>query len=268
MAELPVVTDGWREVSVADHRWVDGRAVIAHEDERTRSELCGALAALWPGLDIRAVEGDGALVLSTCESERPDVLVVGAQLRAMTGVELAHMVSERCLVVLVSSGKDEAADAFEAGAVDYLVHPVAMARMARTVLRLKTRLERDKTPTAHPGSVGHAGPAAARLRWLPTHKEDAILLVDVADICYCQSENKHTAVITADARSAIRTPLKRLVARLDPAHFWQIHRGTVVNVKAIQKVVRDAAGHLEVRLKARHEVLKVSEAFASHFKHL
>ena len=75
-------------------------------------------------------------------------------------------------------------------------------------------------------------------------------------------------VVTADSESLIATPLHELASRLDPGSFWQVHRGTIVNVHAVQSVRRSLAGHLELKLKQRPEMLRVSSAYAHRFKHM
>lgn len=110
--------------------------------------------------------------------------------------------------------------------------------------------------------------AAAPLRWIPVLHGRDVRLVAVEDVCYCRSDSKYTALVTAEGESLIRMPLRELAARLDPARFWRIHRGTLVNAAAIASVSREAGGQLEVRLKSRGEVLKVSEAYQHRFKHL
>ena len=72
--------------------------------------------------------------------------------------------------------------------------------------------------------------------------------------------------MTPIQESVIRRPIKELVEELDPAMFWQIHRGTVVNVNASAGVMRDIGGHLRVRLKQREETLPVSDPYVYHLK--
>lgn len=111
-------------------------------------------------------------------------------------------------------------------------------------------------------------PELAPLRWITALQGRELRLIAVEEVCYCRSDHKYTAVVTADGEALIRMPLRELATRLDPATFWQIHRGTVVNAHAIRSVRRDDGGAFEVRLKARDECLKVSEAYAHRFKHL
>ena len=99
------------------------------------------------------------------------------------------------------------------------------------------------------------------------HGEE-LRLITVEEICYFQADNKYTIVVTAHQQSVIRRPIKELVDELDPQVFWQIHRGTLVNVNAISGVTRDMGGHLRVKLKERKETLPVSEPYMHLFKQM
>ena len=93
-------------------------------------------------------------------------------------------------------------------------------------------------------------------------------LITVEDICYFRADNKYVCIVTADGEALVSTPIKDLLARLDPAVFWQVHRSTVVNVNAVRSVVRGVAGRLQLQLKARPEKLEVSASYAHLFRQL
>ena len=93
-------------------------------------------------------------------------------------------------------------------------------------------------------------------------------LITVEEILYVKSDTKYTLVATGDGESLIRKSIKELIDELDPEVFWQIHRSTVVNVNAIESVVRDFSGHVQVRLKNRKDTLTVSEQHTHLFKQM
>ena len=93
-------------------------------------------------------------------------------------------------------------------------------------------------------------------------------LLTVDDICYFQADTGYTRMVTADDEWLIRRSLKELQDELDPAVFWPIHRGTIVNANAIEGVVRDFRGRISVTLKARRERLAVSDAHAHLFRQM
>ena len=111
-------------------------------------------------------------------------------------------------------------------------------------------------------------PAAEPLRWISVLHGREIRLITVEDICYFRADNKYVAVVTVDGESLISTPLKDLLAKLDPAVFWQVHRGTVVNLSAVRSLSRDIDGSLSLHLKQRPETLKVGSSYAGRFRQL
>jgi DNA-binding LytR/AlgR family response regulator len=111
-----------------------------------------------------------------------------------------------------------------------------------------------------------AQPAAARyLQWINASRGAAVRLITVEEVLYFKSDQKYTLVVTADAKSMIRKTIRALASELDPAMFWQVHRSTLVNVHAIDSVIRDDRGNLALRLKHRSEALPVSEAYTHLF---
>ena len=106
------------------------------------------------------------------------------------------------------------------------------------------------------------------LTWLTASagRETRLILVD--DVVYFQADQKYTTVVTADGEALLRTSLRELLPRLDPNTFKQIHRSTIVNLKAIAGIVRDDSGRGTVRLRQRSETLTVSQPFMALFKHM
>jgi DNA-binding LytR/AlgR family response regulator len=149
--------------------------------------------------------------------------------------------------------------------------PLEPARLARAVQRLKQRL--DQQPANLSGLVDRIRAQAAAvgegpLRWITVQIGRELRLITVEDICYLRADNKYVCIVTAEGEALVSTPLKELVARLDPALFWQVHRGTVVNVNAVRSVHRAVSGKLSLQLKQRTEALEVSATYAHLFKQL
>ena len=106
------------------------------------------------------------------------------------------------------------------------------------------------------------------LRWITAWLGNDVRLITVEEVAYFRADNKYTLVATPDTETLISKSIKDLVDELDPSLFWQIHRGTLVNVGAIAGVHRDFKGRLRVRLKNRTETLAVSEPYTYRFKHM
>jgi DNA-binding LytR/AlgR family response regulator len=221
----------------------------------------------------------------------------------LTGVEAAKEIAQLDLgddallpeMVFITAYDQYAMDAFEQGVVDYVLKPAEAERLKLTADRLKTRLMQrvndvngqvmgdasaeTKVPTADHALASHSvqqllhllaaqvsGHPTQYLSWLQASVGQTIQMVAVEDVLYCVSDEKYTRVQTAQQEFLIRKPIKELVDELDPAKFWQIHRSTLVNVKAIAGVVRDERGRQAVTVKGRSEKLQVSRSASQLFR--
>ena len=244
------------------------KVVIAEDEAVLRRELRDTLAKLWPELHICAEAEDGIEALRALNEHAPDILFLDIQMPGMSGLDVAKQASGRCHIAFVTAYDKYAVAAFEQGAVDYVMKPFSPARLATTVARLKQKVA--GTPANLDGLLralaDAAGSAKEYLRWITASQGDELRLITVEEISYFQADNKYTLVVTAQQNSLIRRPIKELADELDPQVFWQIHRGTLVNVNAIAGVTRDMGGHLRVKLKERKETLQVSEPYVHLFK--
>lgn len=244
------------------------KGLIAEDERVLRAELQRNLAVLWPELELCAQVGDGVAAIRALDEHRPDILFLDIQMPGMTGLEVAQQVNGRCHVVFVTAYDEYAVTAFEQGAVDYVMKPISPARLAKTVARLKEKV--GSAPSTLDGIVkvlaARVAPGREFLRWITaTHGSD-LDLITVEEVLYFHADHKYTQVVTADVETPIRLSIKELLVRLDPATFWQIHRGSIVNANAIAGVTRDVHGHFTVKLKRRAETLAVSESYVHLFK--
>lgn len=241
-------------------------AVIAEDEPMLGTGLRDALAALWPRLRICALVEDGIQALRALEKHKPDILFLDIQMPGLSGIEVAQQANGRCHVVFVTAFDDYAIQAFEQGAVDYVLKPLSVSRLATVVTRLKQRI--GSTPARLNGLVDrlaepHEG---EHLRWITASQGREVRLITIAEVCYFRSDNKYTSVVTPDGEALIRMTLRELIDQLDPAVFWQVHRSTVVNANAIAGLLRGVDGRLSVKLKQRSETLLVSETHAARFR--
>ena len=245
-------------------------AIVAEDEQILRTQLEGKLARLWPELEIIASVGDGAAALEALEDRTPDFMFLDIQIPEMTGVEVARHVAGRAHVVFVTAYDQYAIQAFETGAVDYILKPATDERLAVTVERLKAKLA---TPPADLNAVlariaAQVAPQSERLQWIKATLGQNLRLIPVADVLFFQSDEKYTRVVLADGEALIKTPIRELLDGLDPELFWQIHRSTLVNVNAIAGVTRDFRGQAHVKIKGKDETLVVSRIYSHLFKQM
>ena len=259
------------------------RALIAEDEPVLAQALSQALARLWPALQLVASVTNGVAAVEQALALRPDVLFLDIRMPGRSGLEAAELLAEDWpagqpfpLVVFVTAYDDYALQAFDQSAADYVLKPVSDARLAKTVARLQARL-------AQPAARGDAleqvlnqlralAPAPAgsapRLTVIRAAVGNQVRLIRVDDVIYFEATDKYVNVVTADSESLIRMSLRELQDQLDPARFWQIHRGTVVAIDHVSAAVRDDSGRLRLTLRGRSETLPVSRVYAHLFRQM
>jgi len=252
--------------------------VVAEDEQLFREALLALLREEWPDLSVLAACEDGGAALEAIGEHKPDVAFLDIRMPGLTGLEVAAAtaeVSPATQIVFVTAYDQYAIQAFERGAVDYLLKPIARERLVGTIARIKGRVgqvgEHGATLAALLKELGAALPsksAEAPLVWLTASSGKETRLIMVDDVAYFQSDHKYTTVMTEQGESLLRTPLHELMAKLDPNHFKQIHRSTIVNMRMVAAVVRDDSGRGKMRLKNRPETLPVSLSFMPLFKNM
>lgn len=254
-------------------------AVVAEDEALLRDALLEQLRGAWPELQIVAECEDGASALEAIDAHRPDVAFLDIRMPGLTGLEVAAAATQASpgtQVVFVTAYDQYAIDAFDRGAIDYLLKPVEAERLAATVQRLQSRAAANAVDAAALGDLlarlGASLPreAAARppLTWLTASAGRETRLILAEDVAYFRADNKYTTVVTAEGEALLRMPIRELLEVLDTDTFKQIHRSTIVNLKAIASIVRDDAGRGIVKLKNRAETLAVSQPFMHLFRHM
>jgi DNA-binding LytR/AlgR family response regulator len=247
------------------------RALIADDEPHLAQNLRGRLQALWPALEILPLAANGLEALRAVTEDEPDVAFLDIRMPGLTGIELARRIDTRTHIVFVTAFDQYAVEAFDREVVDYLLKPVTDERLARCVERLKKKIEAAEKPPALDEMLAKLAralpPAGGKLRWIRASKGELVHQIPVDDVVYFQASDKYTCVITREGESLIRIPLTELAAQLDGEVFWQIHRGTVVNMNQVSATRRDLGGRVFVKLKDGKE-LAVSRAYAHLFKPL
>jgi DNA-binding LytR/AlgR family response regulator len=249
-------------------------AILADDEDLPRAELRRMLAAAWPELQVLAECEHGPAAVEALDAHQPDIAFLDIRMPGSSGLDVARAASGRCHIVFTTAYDSHAVSAFEAGAVDYLLKPIAADRLAQTVQRLKDRLAaRAQAPEMEPLVARLAGLAARlqgqptqKLRWVSASVGDTIKLFGVDEVLFFQSDEKYTRVVTATDEAHIRKPLKELADGLDADEFWQVHRGLMVRASAIARAQRDELGRITLHLRQHPEKLAVSQAWAWRFK--
>lgn len=252
-------------------------AVIAEDEPILRAQLKAKLGKLWPDLKILADVGDGEAALEAIAEHQPSLAFLDIQMPEMTGIEVAKSLASnreiKCHVVFVTAFDQYAVDAFNAGAIDYVLKPYSDERLQSAVERLKERLS---AVPAQPQNLealmqqlaARLNPGAEKLKWIKANIGSNLRLIPIEDVLFFQSDEKYTLVATKELDALIKTPIKEILEGVDSEKFWQIHRSTVVQAAAIESVSRDFRGQAFVKVRGRKETLTVSRPFSHLFKQM
>ncbi|KAI3589551.1 Response regulator [Cupriavidus sp. U2] len=280
--------------------------LIADDELLLARVLEAELKALWPEATIVSVVHDGMAALEAARAHRPDVAFLDIRMPGMSGMDVARELIEfdhPPLVVFVTAYDQFALEAFERAAVDYVLKPVQHERLEATVGRLKARLsakaaeagkaagndEGDDGDEAAATDIGTmvdtdrlaqllqrlesleqpaAAPRGHYLRFIKALVGQEVRIIPVDEVVYLEATDKYVNVVSTGGEALIRTSLRELTQQLDPDRFWQIHRGTVVNIDCVASAVNQSLGRLSLKLRDRPESLPVARQYAHLFKQM
>jgi DNA-binding LytR/AlgR family response regulator len=261
------------------------RAVLADDERLMREQLRARLAEVWPQLQIVAEARNGQEAVDLVSQHRPELVFLDIRMPGLTGVDAARRIAQMPVaddellpeVVFITAYDQYAVQAFEQGAVDYVLKPAERERLQLTAQRLQARLAQRISNEAPAGSkpplqqllhqlAAQMGQPPSYLRWIQASVGSSIQMIAVEDVLFFISDEKYTRVQTAQLEALIRKPIKELVDELDPQRFWQIHRSTLVNTRHIAGVTRDLRGRQIVAVHGHPAKLEVSRSYGGLFK--
>ncbi|MFJ2987466.1 LytR/AlgR family response regulator transcription factor [Collimonas sp. NPDC087041] len=249
-------------------------AVIADDERLMRDQIRLRLSQAWPELEILGEAKNGDEAIELVDQLQPDFTFLDIRMPGKTGLQAAQEIGGKSHIVFITAYDEYAIEAFEQGAVDYILKPAEAERLALTVTRLKARLNASTAPpdmgsmlTQLAKQMGIAT-KPVYLQWIQASIGQQLRLIPVQEILFFRSDEKYTSVQTATYEALIRKPVRDLAEELDPDLFWQIHRATLVNVNAIDGITRDMRGRHQVLVKGHSEKLEVSRSFIHLFKQM
>ena len=263
------------------------RILIAEDEALLARALADSLQRLWPQMQLAAIASNGIEAVTLALALQPDVLFFDIKMPGQSGLDAACELADQWpsdqalpLLVFVTAYDNYAIQAFEQAAVDYVLKPINDERLRQTITRLQLHLQSRATAANAEQLSAHtmtqlsaltldAAPvpmAPERLRTIRATVGNQIRLIPIDEVIYFAATDKYLNVVTADSEVLIRTSLKELLMQLDAQQFWQIHRGTIVQIKAVRSAQREPNGKLILNLYQRPEKLAVSRLFAHLLK--
>jgi DNA-binding LytR/AlgR family response regulator len=247
-------------------------AIIADDEEPMRDMLRKRLSEVWPELTIVAEAANGIEAIALAGKHQPDIVFLDIRMPGLSGIEAARMLFNRCHIVFITAYDQYAIEAFEQGALDYLLKPVNAERLKLACGRLQARL--GKQPDNIERQLNQlirqttGKPEREYLHWIQAQVGNSLRMISTREILFFRADEKYTRVQTLQGEVLIRKTLKELAEELDPNEFWRIHRSTLVRVDAIAEVSRDLRGRQMVRVRNFPEELEVSRGNTHLFQQM
>ena len=209
------------------------RALIADDEPIARAILREHLEH-FPAIEIVGEAASGAEVVREVTRLHPDLLFLDINMPQLDGFAALKSLqgASAPAVIFVTAHEDRALDAFNVGAVDYLLKPIRSERLAAAIQRASASREK---PTA-PSAAINETPPAQPLRRIAARLGADIHMLDHAEVIAFQAEGEAVYVLSTRGRFEIPSTLRQLESRLPAAEFRRIHRGTIINTNHIRKI--------------------------------
>lgn len=246
------------------------RTLIVDDEPIARQVLREELER-FPDVEIVGEAANGSEALARIAELRPDLMFLDLQMPVMSGFEVIQNLPSlpAPFVVIVTAFDQHAIQAFEAGAIDYLLKPVNEARLQRAVERARAMQGKSLEIAAHLEHIAASArplePAGSRKIVGRSGAEYHILNSD--DVLAFQAERELVWIVTARQRYLATMTLSAIEARLAGASFQRVHRNAIVNLNHIRKMTALSSQRWMVTLSNSLQLV-VSKRQAHHIRQI
>lgn len=224
------------------------KALIVDDERLARVEL-RRLLARHPEIEIAGEAREGEEAIERIAELAPDLIFLDIQMPGMTGFELLERLDDVPQVIFVTAYDEYAIRAFEVNALDYLLKPVAPARLATALAKVRPRQQKS------------------RLEQVFVRDGEKCWIVRLADVFLLESEGNYTRLCFAGERPLIRRSLNALEEQLDSGVFFRANRRQIVNLKWVTETAISPSGALTLTLQGGAEV-EISRRAAARLREI
>jgi len=241
--------------------------LVAEDEEILRVSLINKLKKYWPQpLSITSVSS-GSEALRMLNELKPDIAFLDIQMGEISGIEVVKQTNHCCHVVFVTAFDKYAIQAFDAGAIDYLLKPYSDTRLKECIERVNIRL--SSVPLDLKQLLLNVNNSGKQyIKRLKVQIGNKIWLVPLENIICLQASGRYVKVLTKEREALVRIPLKALCEQLDPDVFWRVHRSTVVNISHLDYVKYIDHEQIQAQMKNMKDPVAISRSFSHLFRNL
>jgi DNA-binding LytR/AlgR family response regulator len=243
-------------------------AIVVDDESTLVDYLVNKLGELWPELVIVGTANNGRNAIALAEELDPDIAFLDIHMPGLSGLQVAEALPSSTRIVFVTAFDEFAVEAFQRAAVDYLLKPVTNPRLGLTIDRLKNSSTNQDRSVLMRFLEEAATGQKSYLQWIRAGYDDTTQLIAAEDVIYFKADQKYTEVITKDNVYVLRRSIKELSEELDPAQFWQIHRGIIVRVDQVASAKRDLRGRYTISLRDHQHKLRTSQSYGHLFRQM
>jgi DNA-binding LytR/AlgR family response regulator len=214
------------------------KALIVDDEPIARRVLREGLES-FPGVEIVGEAENGKQALQQISELKPDLVFLDLQMPVMGGFEVVRNLGGGRLpvVIIVTAFDEHAIEAFETGAIDYLLKPVSEARLQKAVDRARTLTNKPLQIANSLAEIASAStPARAATRKIVGRDGTEYILLDPDEILAFQAKGEVVWIVTSSQRLLATQPLHVIEDRLKEQHFQRVHRNAIVNVNHVRKM--------------------------------
>jgi len=241
--------------------------LVAEDEEILRVSLINKLVKYWPQTVSITSVSSGSEALKVLNELKPDIAFLDIQMGDISGIDVVKQTDHCCHVVFVTAYDKYAIQAFDAGAIDYLLKPYSDTRLKECIERVNVRLSSVplnlKQLLLNVNSTGEQ-----YIKRLKIQIGNRIWLTPVEDILCLKASGRYVKVLTKEREALVRMPLKNLCEQLDPDIFWQVHRSTVMNIAHLDHVKNIDHEQIQAHMNNMKEPIAISRSFSHLFRNL
>jgi len=241
--------------------------LVAEDEEILRVSLINKLVKYWPQTVSITSVSSGSEALKVLNELKPDIAFLDIQMGDISGIDVVKQTDHCCHVVFVTAYDKYAIQAFDAGAIDYLLKPYSDTRLKECIERVNVRLSSVplnlKQLLLNVNSTGEQ-----YIKRLKIQIGNKIWLTPVEDILCLKASGRYVKVLTKEREALVRMPLKNLCEQLDPDIFWQVHRSTVMNIAHLDHVKNIDHEQIQAHMNNMKEPIAISRSFSHLFRNL
>jgi two-component system LytT family response regulator/two-component system response regulator LytT len=244
------------------------RTLVVDDEKLARDRLSGFLRGL-DDIELVGEAADGVQAVELISEHRPDLIFLDVQMPGMNGFDVLEALRPEVPHVVFATAFDEyAIRAFDVAAIDYLLKPIARARVAEAVARVRARLETSAGATDLDALLARLNDRPRELLTrVPAHAGRRILLLKPEDVLWFGVEHRLVYAHTTERGFMTNFTLRELEERLDPDTFFRAHKATLVNLAQVKEIVPWFGGRFKLAMRGRDDAdVVVSRAQARELR--